>query len=87
MRFEDIGNDRAIGFEVETYSLFVGEKIVKIFDKSACQYKVDYDILRMLQKNTYMVISVGPCPFLRSKAGGREGSIWKKKTKKWRKKK
>ena len=32
---------------------------MKISDKSACQYKVNYDILRMLQKNTYMVISVG----------------------------
>ena len=60
---------------------FLVEKFVKIIDKSACQYQGDYDILRMLQKNTYMVISVGPCPFLRSKAGGREGSIWKKKTK------
>ena len=34
-----------------------------------------------------MVISVGAKPFLRSKDGDREGSIWKKKTKKWRKKK
>ena len=66
---------------------FLLENFVKIFDKSACQYKEAYDILRMLQKNTYMVISVGAVSFLRSRAGGREGSIWKKKTKKWRKKK
>ena len=45
---------------------FLLEKNVKIFDKSACQYQGDYDILRMLQKNTYMVISVGATPILRS---------------------
>ena len=66
---------------------FLVEKFMKIIDKSACQYQEDYDILRMLQKNTYMVISAGAKPFLRSKDGDREGSIWKKKTKKWRKKK
>ena len=66
---------------------FLLENFVKIFDKSACQYKVAYDILRMLQKNTYMVISAGAEAFLRSKDSGREGSIRKKKTKKWRKKK
>ena len=50
----------AIDFrETKVYGLFLTAKNVKISDKSACQYKVNYDILRMLQKNTYMVISVG----------------------------
>ena len=87
MQFEDIGNDKAIDFENPKSIAFFLEKIVKILDKNACIHKMDYDILRMLQKNTYMVISVGAKPFLRSKDGDREGSIWKKKTKKWRKKK
>ena len=81
MRFEDIGNDMAIDFRrTKVYSLFL-KKNMKILDKSACKYEMDYDILRMLQKNTYMVIFAGA----RNRVAGKE--VYGRKKPKWRREK
>ena len=61
---------------------FLLENFVKIFDKSACQYKVAYDILRMLQKNTYMVISVGAESFFTFKGQWQRGKYMEEKNQK-----